>query len=384
MRGPRRGSIVAAMTETLQAEPPAAPPPPPDARRLVRDPDDQVVAGVCAAFGRYTDTDPVLWRVTVAVLTLFGGAGLALYGLGWLLVPRLGQEQSVAERTLRRPDHGVSAAGVVLVVVAAVVLLALLDDGPGVGALLVIGGIAWLVARERRTSPTPPPPAVGTYETPAWAQEAPAPQPVAPRPPRERSALGPLTLSVAALVAGVLLAARLSGAEGITAEHVLAACLLVVGGGLVVGTWWGRARWLFAVGVLLALALAATAAVDGRLDDGVGERTWVARDGGEYRLGAGQAVLDLRSLSGGGRAEVSAEVGFGELVVLVPDGLSVAVTSDVGLGELRVEQEDGSQRTLGGDDDLHDEFVVGEGQDVSVELDLEVGVGAVEVRRVAA
>jgi phage shock protein PspC (stress-responsive transcriptional regulator) len=109
-----------------------------------------VVAGVCAAFGRYTDTDPVLWRVSVAVLTLFGGAGLVLYALGWLLVPRRGEPQSALERAVRRQGRSITPAGVLLAVGAAVALLVVLDDGPGPVVLLVLGGVAWLVARERR------------------------------------------------------------------------------------------------------------------------------------------------------------------------------------------------------------------------------------------
>src|SRR5205814_2152264 len=54
------------------------PPPPPGtggwATRygLVRPARGRVLAGVCAAIGRATNTDPVLWRVLFAVLTLAG------------------------------------------------------------------------------------------------------------------------------------------------------------------------------------------------------------------------------------------------------------------------------------------------------------------------
>ena len=103
-----------------------------------------------------------------------------------------------------------------------------------------------------------------------------------------------MTLSLATLVTGVLLALRLSGVDGLTAPRILAVALLVVGGGLLVGAWVGRARWLIAVGLLLALALGASAAArSAGLDDGVGERTWTPRGDASYRLGAGEAVLDL-------------------------------------------------------------------------------------------
>src|SRR5439155_6027728 len=55
------------------------PPPPPGSSGwasrygLVRPTRGRVLAGVCAAIARATNTDPVLWRVLFAVLTLAGG-----------------------------------------------------------------------------------------------------------------------------------------------------------------------------------------------------------------------------------------------------------------------------------------------------------------------
>lgn len=410
-----------AMTETLQdPEPPPPPPPspPPPQRRLVRDPDDQVVAGVCAALGRFTDTDPVLWRVLLAALALFGGAGLALYGLAWLLIPRTGQQASFVERQLRHPDRSVSTGGVVLLALIALVLLVMLDNGSGVAVLLVVGGVAYLVARERRTAapdaPAPPaapwspawtaagePSSYGVppvspapydgpapYETP-WKSDA-SPITTEPRTPRQRSVLGPLTLSAAALVAGALLLLRQLGATGVTGPRVLAAAMLVVGAGLLVGTWYGRARWLLAVGVGLGLALGltvlTTTALDGRLSGGVGERTWVptASDGTtSYRLGAGDAVLDLRELEPGTVDTVRAELGLGSLVVLVPDDLRVRVRVDVGVGEVTTSEDDPlslfDQRRERDDREV---LELGPTTGPELELELVVGAGEIEVRRV--
>jgi phage shock protein PspC (stress-responsive transcriptional regulator) len=375
------------MTETLM-DPPPSPPPPTDPRRLVRDPHDRVVAGVCAAAGRYTGTDPVLWRVAVAVLALFGGAGLALYALGWLLIPRVGEPQSVAERVLRRQDRGVTVLGVVATVIVAVVLLALLDNGPGAGALLVLGGIAYLVARERREVPAVGSTAVAAAPGGPFAGSAPVagPPPAAwapppPRAPRERSPLGGITLSAAIVVTGVLLALRVSGVEELTAPRIVAAVLLVLGAGLLVGTWWGRARWLLPVGLMTAVVLAGSVAAERiGFDGSVGERSWRAVDGSDYALGAGEATLDLRGLRGAEDAQVEASVGLGHLLVLVPTGMSVAVTADVDAGEI---VGDGVDFQDADGDRLHEEFVVGSSDDVTVTLDLEVGLGQIEVRRVA-
>ena len=380
------------MTETLLDPPPSPPPPPP---RLARDPDEKVVAGVCAGLARYTSTDPVLWRVAVAVLAVFGGAGFVLYALAWLLLPRVDQQESAAERLLRRPGSGLSVAGVVVLVLAAVVVLGIsFDGGPGLGVLLVLGGLAYLVLRERRETPPvygPSPLATASYGPSAWSDGG-APPPVV-RAPRERSVLGTLTLSVTVLVTGVLLALRENGVESLTVARVLAVALLIVGAGLVLGTWWGRARWLALVGLVLAGLLVPAALLEGSpgsLRGGVGERTWVpgdavARDR-SYELGAGEAVLDLRQLEpGSARRVIDAEVGVGQLVVLVPEDLVVQVSAEVGLGEIVVRELDGSRSDLGSDDgtDLSEQFVVGSpARDANVALDLQVGAGEIEVRRV--
>ena len=60
---------------------------PPPYRPLLRTRDDRVVAGVAGGLGRWLDIDPVIFRVTFAVLTLFGGVGLVAYLIGYLLIP---------------------------------------------------------------------------------------------------------------------------------------------------------------------------------------------------------------------------------------------------------------------------------------------------------
>jgi len=192
--------------------------------------------------------------------------------------------------------------------------------------------------------------------------------------------LGRITLSLTVVSAGFLLALHESGIDQLTPARIVAVALLVIGAGLLVGAWWGRARWLIPVGLLVALLLPLTAAADrADLTDGFGERAWRAVDGGDYSLGVGEAVLDLRGLRGAESAQVEARIGLGELTVLVPRGMSVEVTSDIGLGELDapgIERKDVER--------VQEQFVIGQADDVTVTLDLEVGVGDIEVRYVAA
>ena len=397
------------MTEALQDSlPPPPPPPPPSAppnsgRRLARDPDDKVVAGVCAALGRFTDTDPILWRVLLAALVLFGGTGLALYALAWLLIPRKDQPTSFFERHLRHPDRTVSVAGVVLLLLLVVVLFSLLDNGSGLFVIIVVVGLAFLVTRERRTMGPGTPLVLGTIPAATWtATGAPSSYgvppvgpsafevPPPPRPPRPRSALGSITLCAAALLAGVLLLFRELGATAITAPRVLAATMLVIAAGLLVGTWYGRARWLLAVGVVLALVLLPITLLHDQFSGGLGERTWTpdaatgtATGTASYRLGVGDAVLDLRQLEPGGTDSIRADVGVGRLVALVPDDLRVRIQTDVGLGEV-VETGGGSLSRFDDPRNLEPGEVLQLGPTTGPELalTLQVGIGEIEVRYV--
>jgi len=48
---------------------------------------DRWIAGVCGGIARSTGVESWAWRLLFSVLFLFGGAGLLLYVLMWILVP---------------------------------------------------------------------------------------------------------------------------------------------------------------------------------------------------------------------------------------------------------------------------------------------------------
>jgi phage shock protein PspC (stress-responsive transcriptional regulator) len=57
-------------------------------RRLFRDPDNALIAGVAAGVANYSGLDVVLVRLIFVLLTIFsGGIGIVLYLLFWLIVP---------------------------------------------------------------------------------------------------------------------------------------------------------------------------------------------------------------------------------------------------------------------------------------------------------
>ena len=122
---------------------------------IVRPDEDRWAAGVCAALARRTGLDPLLVRGLFIALTLIGGFGVGLYGLGWLLLPHP-DGRIHAEAVL----HGVVTAGFIGSLLCILSNLGWLNGRwPGWGgwpwappaglvftALLAVG-IWWLVTR---------------------------------------------------------------------------------------------------------------------------------------------------------------------------------------------------------------------------------------------
>ncbi len=56
-------------------------------RKLYRDTDNAVIAGVASGLGAYFDVDPVLFRIIFCVLIFAGGSAILLYVLLWIAMP---------------------------------------------------------------------------------------------------------------------------------------------------------------------------------------------------------------------------------------------------------------------------------------------------------
>ncbi|GAA0929394.1 PspC domain-containing protein [Virgisporangium aurantiacum] len=126
---------------------------------LVRPVTGRHFAGVCAAVGRATNTDPILWRVLFAVLTLFGGVGLLAYLIGWLLIPADGDTASPVEAVLGRGTSRTSAPVAVIGTIVAILVFALVaSEGlrPAVVGALVVLGAAVLLSRGTLQRPGQP------------------------------------------------------------------------------------------------------------------------------------------------------------------------------------------------------------------------------------
>ncbi|TDB74069.1 PspC domain-containing protein [Actinomadura sp. KC216] len=73
-----------------------------DEKKLRRTRDDRILAGVCSGAARFLGVDANIIRVALAVFTVFGGTGIALYVIGWVLIPEEGAEKTIAEDMINK------------------------------------------------------------------------------------------------------------------------------------------------------------------------------------------------------------------------------------------------------------------------------------------
>jgi len=345
--------------------------------RLARPPGTPF-AGVAAGLARSTGTDPWLWRVGFVVLALFHGLGLVLYLLAYVLVPADDEDRSLGQRLVEGPDRHVSGGQALALVVLAIATFDLVegpDSGLGVVLVVLVGLLWWQHRHPVPTTPTAPAAAEGTAGSPPLA--LPPPSAFVPRS-SVRPVPSPWTgavLSAALLVSGVLITLGAAEVTSVPGQVVLAVALGVVGLGLVLGSFRGSAPGLVVIAVLLGLALGLATGLRPVVTDGVGDRTWRPTASAGYRLGVGDATLDLRGLDGGESATVDARVEVGHLLVLVPDGMHVVVDAEVRLGQLDV-----FEARLEGHDLLRT-VEEGPSDEPVVTLHADVRLGQLEVRR---
>jgi len=123
-------------------------------KRLERSSSEKVFAGVCGGLGRYFDLAPAIFRLGFVVLTLLGGAGLLVYIAAVLVMPKEGEDSSLAEDVLKkRREHPARLVALGLIAVAILSLLARADTWPSAGAswfLVIAAGVVLLWTSSRR------------------------------------------------------------------------------------------------------------------------------------------------------------------------------------------------------------------------------------------
>lgn len=391
--------------------------------RLERLRGDRAIAGVASGLARYLGIEVAWVRIGFVVAALFGGMGVLAYLIGWLAIPEEGENESIAVDKAGDFQSAGSWIGIGLIVLAAMIVLG--NTGLIAGELIfaaVLVAIGVLLYRgdiggsKRPSASVDSQPASGdsipagepmtaaavvdTLEPPLPSYAVPPPPPTPPPPPdpafqprpvkpREQSVLGRFALASILIVVGVMGIGQSAGWFEPTLRHYSAAVLVVLGSFLLVSSLFGRARWLIVLGLVLAPLLLAMALLKVPFEGGFGDPrytpTAVAEVNAEYRLIAGQMVLDLTNLelAEGDLVELEASVVFGRLEVILPTDVGVDATALVDAGEIFVDGVRQSQVGAGTSNNINMERDVvyeGTGQ---LSLEAHVGFGELSLRQPA-
>ncbi len=384
--------------------PPGYPPPYQDLDRLRRSRSDRYLAGVAGGLGRHFGIDPTIIRVLLAVLAFFGGAGVLIYGVCWLLVPEDGADQA----TIR--TSGETLKLVLLAAAGVAVVLALGDAFSGfnagwwIASLAVITAVV-LIVRDRKDDRTGTDPAAAyagygdqyRQHTQEFAQEfAQEFPPVPPVPPTWQPPAFPPhakrtgvvwfwpTLALIAIALGVLGVID-SGTTEVAPGVFPATALAITGVMLLIGSFVGRPGGLVLIGLVSAGALAVSTVVGGFNFSGqdleLAPLTAAAVES-SYEIDNGRIELDLTAVVdpqalAGRRIELTLKAG--EIHVIVPKGLNLHIDAEFDFaGGIKVPGYDG-----GGIQDSVKRTVVGSPSSITPPLDLKLDatVGQITVEQ---
>lgn len=388
-------------TNTTSTEPPEAQTSTWSPKSLVRPRNGRTVAGVAAGLAQHLGIGVGLVRIGFVVASFFGGAGIALYVAGWLLIRDETEPTSIAQRTLANSAPGSYWLGVGLLALAAVIVLDNITFLPGsllwaalfvvVGVLLYRGDLPGQFGAASRSPGSAQTPVMGGAEetgsggvsgdalppAPPHAYVPPTPPPP-PAPRRPPSILGRVTIGVALLALGVMAVVdNLTPAIHAQPRHYLALATIVLGLGLIIGGWLGRARWMILLGFFVIPPLLASPLAEVEWQDIRARFEPISIDAIQprYDINVGSAVFDLTAIDWDGETVAMAvDMGLGELIVIVPEGVAVTGRAEVGVGS--IETSDSQQ---GGVGDVNRTLDVA-GDRGRIDLDLELGVGAIQLR----
>lgn len=344
------------------------------------------VAGVAAGIGARYEIDPIVVRVALAVTTVFGGAGVLLYLLGWLLFPEDGDEASALESLFGKGHSSTSKVFTIILCFALVpasswffggtwffgghfsgflalaLLLAALyalhkhrggnvaeqprQQAPAAhaAATAVDGGSGYTAEThttepyERTTPPAWDPLGAAPF---AWDLPEPSPAPEPPEPRKPRSRVGLVTLGAALVAVGVCVGLAPLTGGWMTPAHAIGIVLGVLGVGLVAGSFREGGRKLIGlaiplgiIGVLLTNANVGSPPLSGGLGDRNYAPTTVEQVRPSYELTAGNLTLDLTKLPDHGVVTTNVHDMFGDVTVLLPPDADVNIDCQSTAGQV--------------------------------------------------
>ncbi|GAA3718448.1 hypothetical protein GCM10022224_100220 [Nonomuraea antimicrobica] len=204
---------------------------------------------------------------------------------------------------------------------------------------------------------------------------------------RPKSYIGAITILLAIIIGGIVVAVQARSAAGVSPTIVGGAMLITIGAGLLVAAWWGRGAGLVAAGTALVLIVGMGLMLGG-VPRNLGSVEWVptsvAEAGQVYDVGLGDGRLDLSELKlpPGTRVTFSAAISAGELEVIVPSTARVEVHASNKVGDIVI----GPSLTGGVDvrvNKVMEPEVEPEGKVSTIVLNLKGGLGDMEVRSAA-
>lgn len=347
----------------------SVPPPPPPVRRLVRDPGCSL-GGVASGLSHHYGVDVSIIRLAFVLFTLISGMGIVLYILAWLIIPKGESWPPSGSRQLTSSlSNRELAIGAILVGVAMVVFVSGGSVGEVIVPLLLVGGGVWLLnqtaSKSQASAPAEaaswPPPTVGQPQDTIAPDSAFTQGPKFPPPP------GPGQTGY-----GRPGGQPGAGRDGSRRRRPLRTVLIGI---------------LALLGGLVALSLATIFAViafgDIEIDfdsEGTDRYTPATVEAipESIQRDAGEVVVDLSDLTPADFAgqtephELDVDLDFGEVRIVVPDGIALDVDAAASLGDVDVfdSNEDGINPRIVTDVD-----------DPDLRLDVNVGFGAVVIER---
>jgi phage shock protein PspC (stress-responsive transcriptional regulator) len=201
---------------------------------------------------------------------------------------------------------------------------------------------------------------------------------------RERNRWGWLVAAVTLIAAGTLVLTDRAAVTGLGWAGIAMICLTLLTTGVLVGAWFGSARWLIAPALLLAGLIAGGAVATEALDAAasappisVAPETLPARDLGGMNWEEGAVTVNLTGTKVLDSRALALSVDRGSLTVIIPKGQWTEISSSVSWGRNNLTPEGMAVFTSGG----HQLNMPAEPQpdDAPLFLDLHVGVGELTV-----